>query len=61
MARTFDIRIVEQRDPHTSYPFRLIEIHPTIEGPRTRILGGVFPTLEEARKARDILIEEADK
>lgn len=41
--------IVQQIEPYTSKPFRIIETYPTSDGIRTRVIGGSFATTAEAR------------
>lgn len=47
------IQILQQVEPYTSAPFRLIEVYISFDGYRSRICGGAHKTLEEARAAVD--------
>lgn len=40
--------IFEQRSPPTRKPFRLIEMYPSIDGPRWRITDKTFASMTEA-------------
>ena len=49
------LTIVKQVSPETPRPFSIIETFGTVEGPRTRVCGGVFRSLDEAEAHRDLL------
>lgn len=42
--------LMEQKNPHTSTPWRFIEVYMTMDGPRTRVMYGVFKTREKAEE-----------
>lgn len=46
-------QIVQQVDPYTSHPFRIIEVFVSSDGIRSRLCDGVYATIEEAKKALD--------
>lgn len=43
------LAIVQQIEPPTTSPFRLVETFETVDGVRTRMTHRTYPTLEEAQ------------
>lgn len=52
---TIALNIVKQVSPESNKPYRIFETYMTSEGPRSRICGGAFSTLESAEDWRDRL------
>lgn len=41
--------IVQQVQPETDTPFRVVEVYISAEGPRTRMCGGTYATFDRAQ------------
>lgn len=55
------LMILHQIDPPSTRPFRIIEVFTSCEGPRTRVAGGTWKSLEDAIKARDRFLAHVEE